>query len=31
MRMSILLWTAIVLATSCSTDNGLSKDTELPA
>lgn len=28
MRMNILLWTAIVLATSCSTDNGLLKEKE---
>lgn len=26
MRMNILLWTAIILATSCSTDNGLLKE-----
>lgn len=28
MRMNILLWTAIVLATSCSTDNGMLKAEE---
>lgn len=28
MRMNILLWMAIVLATSCSTDNGLLKEEE---